>query len=392
MEWKTVTAEQFCTRVTDGTHDSPKRQEVGRYLITSKHLSGSDIDFSSAYKISEEDYQKIIVRSNVEQYDILFSMIGTIGNTYRVTEEAVDYAVKNMAIFKFGGNKGDSSWFYYWLKSPQAQAYISQMQAGSTQGYLTLATLRSFPVAVPDHATQDKIVAILSSLDDKIENNNRINRNLEAQAQALFKSWFVDFEPWGGTMPEDWKEGNLGDIVTVKRGGSPRPIQDYLSDKGYKWLKISDATAEASPFISHIVEHIKEEGLSKTVFIKQGSLVLSNSATPGLPKFVDLDTCIHDGWLYFPQSYFSNEYLYLLFQRERSYLLSQGNGSVFTNLKTDIVKNLSVIIPSEDVLNSFQQIVGGVFMEILNNQRESSRLATLRDTLLPKLMKGEIAL
>ena len=257
---------------------------------------------------------------------------------------------------------------------------------------IVLKDFKQVDIFIPDMDTQRRIAAILSSLDDKIENNNRINRNLEAQAQALFKSWFVDFEPWGGKMPEDWREGTLGDIVTVKRGGSPRPIQHYLSDKGYRWLKISDATAEASPFISHIVEHIKEEGLNKTVFIKQGSLVLSNSATPGLPKFVDLDTCIHDGWLYFPQSYFSNEYLYLLFQRERLYLLSQGNGSVFTNLKTEIVKNLSVTIPSKDVLNSFQKIIGRVFLEILNNQRENTRLAALRNTILPKLMKGEIVL
>ena len=282
----------------------------------------------------------------------------------------------------------DFDFLYYVL----CNTNISSAVTGAVQMKVSQKNLLNIELPLPPIETQRRIAAILSSLDDKIENNNRINRNLEAQAQALFKSWFVDFEPWGGTMPEDWKEGTLGDIVTVKRGGSPRPIQDYLSDKGYRWLKISDATAEASPFISHIVEHIKEEGLSKTVFIKQGSLVLSNSATPGLPKFVDLDTCIHDGWLYFPQSYFSNEYLYLLFQRERSYLLSQGNGSVFTNLKTDIVKNLSVTIPSEDVLNSFQQIVGRVFMEILNNQRESHRLAALRDTLLPKLMRGEITL
>lgn len=287
----------------------------------------------------------------------------------------------------FKGN--NPKYLYYLIKTLPLASF------GGGSAVPTLNRNHIHPLEVlhtPDKNAQDKIVSILSALDAKIENNNRINANLEAQAQALYKSWFVDFEPWGGKMPEDWKEGTLGEIVSVKRGGSPRPIQDYLSDKGYRWLKISDATAEASPFISHIVEHIKEEGLNKTVFIKQGSLVLSNSATPGLPKFVDLDTCIHDGWLYFPLSYFSNEYLYLLFQRERPYLLSQGNGSVFTNLKTDIVKNLFVIIPAERVLNSFQQIVGKVFTEILNNQRESAHLAALRDTLLPKLMKGEIEL
>lgn len=103
--WKTYMALEFCLNVTDGTHDSPKPKSVGHYLITSKHLQNNTIDFSSAYRISEEDYLKIIKRSAVVQHDILFSMIGTIGNTVRVKEAEVDYAVKNMAIFKMGGNQ-----------------------------------------------------------------------------------------------------------------------------------------------------------------------------------------------------------------------------------------------------------------------------------------------
>jgi type I restriction enzyme S subunit len=114
-----------------------------------------------------------------------------------------------------------------------------------------------------------------------------------------FLSWFVDFEPWGGVMPDDWQEGALGQFVDIKRGGSPRPIQEFLSDTGFRWLKISDATSLQTPFVLEIKEHIKESGLGKTVSLKSGSLVLSNSATPGIPKILGVDTCIHDGWLYF---------------------------------------------------------------------------------------------
>ena len=124
-----------------------------------------------------------------------------------------------------------------------------------------------------------------------------LNDNLQQQAQALFKAWFVDYIPWNGNSPE-WEQGVLSDYVTVKRGGSPRPIQEYLSDSGYRWLKISDVTSLQTPFITSIAEHIKESGTNKTVFLKSGCLVLSNSATPGIPKILDLDSCIHDGWLY----------------------------------------------------------------------------------------------
>ena len=191
-------------------------------------------------------------------------------------------------------------------------------------------------------------------------------------------------------MPEDWKVGKLGDFIEIKRGGSPRPIQEYLAPNGLNWLKISDATAETSPYILEIKEHIKPEGLNKTVFLKKGSLVLSNSATPGIPKFLDIDTCIHDGWLYFPSSLFSNEYLFLLFNHIRKDLISLGNGSVFTNLKTDILRNFKAILPTKEVIQRFDSIVSSIFISIKRSREEIATLTNLRDALLPKLMSGEI--
>ena len=184
-EWTKYTAQEFCVNVTDGTHDSPKPTEVGHYLITSKHLQNNSIDFSSAYKISEEDYLKVIKRSAVVQHDILFSMIGTIGNTVRVKDSTVDYAVKNMAIFKMGGDEIKSKWLYYWLKSFSAKEYISSRLAGSTQSYLTLDTLRNFPVFAPAENKMKLITSILSSIDDKIELNRQINDNLACITQNI---------------------------------------------------------------------------------------------------------------------------------------------------------------------------------------------------------------
>ena len=207
---------------------------------------------------------------------------------------------------------------------------------------------------------------------------------------ALFKSCFIDLEPFDRKVPKTWINGVLGDFVEIKRGGSPRPIQNFLSDSGFHWLKISDATGISSPFINEIKEYIIEAGLKKTVYLKSGSLVLSNSATPGLPKILDIDTCIHDGWLYFPSSKFSIEYLYLYFKHIRDNLISLGNGSVFTNLKTDILKNYPTYLPTEDVLKKFDGLVQPIFSMILSKTREIKRLAEIRDTLLPKLMSGEL--
>ena len=278
----------------------------------------------------------------------------------------------------------------YYLRNPHFRLHFQAFSGSmSTRASLTNEALLGLTVKLPPLPTQQKIAAILSSLDDKIELNNKINTNLEQQVQALFKNWFVDFEPFGGKMPEGWKIGKLGDFVDIKRGGSPRPIQKFLSDEGYRWLKISDVTSLSAPFVLNIAEHIKEEGLSKTVFLKAGSLVLSNSATPGIPKILDLDTCIHDGWLYFPKSQLSNEYLYLFFKEIRPQLLNLGNGSIFTNLKTDILKNFEISLPSIETLSKFQNIIKPIFEKVLTTQREIKQLETLRDTLLPKLMKRE---
>ena len=180
MSWSTVRADQFCTLITDGTHDSPKPQQSGWKLITSKHLKGHYIDFDSANWISEADYLKVISRSAVEQWDILFSMIGTIGNIYLEKNPHVEYACKNMGIFKFSGNKENALWMYYYLKSPQAKAYIQTHLRGSTQSYVPLGSLRDMPVPVPPQSVRNEIIAILSPIDEKIECNNAINDNLAA--------------------------------------------------------------------------------------------------------------------------------------------------------------------------------------------------------------------
>ena len=243
---------------------------------------------------------------------------------------------------------------------------------------------------VPPIVIQNRIVTILNCLDRKIELNNKINENLERQAEAIFKAWFIAFEPWNGKKPCEWVDAPLGSFVEIKRGGSPRPIQDFLSDTGLRWLKISDVTSLTSPYILDIKEHIKLEGLRKTVHLNAGELVLSNSATPGIPKILDVDSCIHDGWLYFPKSQLSKYWLYLFFKHIRQELILLGNGSIFTNLKTDILKAFPVTKADEKTLYAFEKLIKPLFETMLNADRESKRLTALRDALLPKLMSGEI--
>jgi type I restriction enzyme S subunit len=269
---------------------------------------------------------------------------------------------------------------------------VENMGSGTTFKEVSGSVMKQIEVFIPtDKAEQQAIAKILGVLDDKIENNAQINHHLEQIAQAIFKSWFVDFEPFRGKQPSEWQESMLGDYVKIKRGGSPRPIQDFLSDTGLRWLKISDVTALQTPFVLEIKEHIKEAGLKKTVFLNSGTLVLSNSATPGIPKILCVDTCIHDGWLYFPKSHFSNEFLYLFFKHIRQDLVALGNGSVFTNLKTDILKMFPMTVPDKVTLRLFDETIIPIFRRMENCTRESVQIGDLRDSLLPRLMSGELS-
>lgn len=284
----------------------------------------------------------------------------------------------------------ENEFIFYWLLSQKDYLMAKVGVTGIGAGKFDLDFLQKLMIPIPSERERKSIVGFASSISEKIRCNAKVNDNLQQQAQALFKSWFLNYEPWDGTAPNSWLHGKLGDYANIKRGGSPRPIQEYLSDSGLRWLKISDVTGLQTPFIIDIKDHIIEEGLKKTVFLKAGSLVLSNSATPGIPKILDVDSCIHDGWLYFPESRFSNEYLYLYFKYIRQQLVNLSNGSVFNNLKTDILKGYPTILPDEETLQRFDGIIKPIFLQMQNLTRESHDLMDLRDTILPRLMSGEL--
>ena len=290
------------------------------------------------------------------------------------------------AIVAVANESSDSHCLAYLLSTMS----LGRLSAQSAQPGLSVKTLSKQEIYLPPLEKQKQVVEVLGRIDAKIEANAKLNGYLAELAQTLYNDWFRDFGHWGGRMPSHWESGVLGDYVSVKRGGSPRPIQEYLSNEGLHWLKIADVSGVNGPYILEIKEHIKEEGLRKTVHLEPGSLVLSNSATPGIPKILSIGTCIHDGWLYFPQSEFTNEWLYCYFLNIRQELVRMANGSVFQNLKTDIVKDFEIIRPDDETLDSFQKIIAPLFGLMEACQQESKQLAALRDALLPKLMSGEI--
>ena len=351
-------------------------------------------------------FQKNILKYEIREYkggtkfrngDTLLARItpclenGKTGFIDFLDENEVAFGSTEYIILREKNEVTDKNFIYYLsISEGFRNLAIKSMSGTSGRQRVQIDALLEAEIFLPPLIIQKKIAKILSNIDSKIELNNKINNNLEKQAQLIFKSWFVDFEPFKDLEVLSWKKDILGNLVTIRRGSSPRPIQNYLSKNGFNWLKISDVSNLTSPFVFETQEKIKEEGLKKTVLLSSGDLVVSNSATPGIPKILNTHCCIHDGWLYFTNSIFSNEFLYLFFKYKKNELVTFGNGSVFTNLKTDILKNIEIFIPPKEILNEFNKIIKPIFKMILSSSQEVNKLINLKNYLLPKLMNGEI--
>lgn len=176
-------------------------------------------------------------------------------------------------------------------------------------------------------------------------------------------------------MNSEWKSCKIGDVVSVRRGSSPRPIKDFIVDEGMPWVKISDATTDQTRFINSTKEFIKKEGVKDSVLVNPGDLIVSNSATPGLPKFMNIQACVHDGWLVFDEyDGVLKDYLYYYFIVVRERLVNQANGSVFKNLKTDIVRDFDINLPSIETQQKIVQILSQIDEKIEYNIRINQNL------------------
>ena len=303
--------------------------------------------------------------------------------------------------------------YYFWQNVYNHGAFFNF--EGKTSGIKNLQldnALSAIDIEYLPLEKQNQIVASLASIDEKIKVNRQINDNLEAMAKQLYDYWFVQFDfpneegkPYkssGGAMvwneklkreiPQGWDSSMLQSICTIKRGASPRPIDDFMdeSHKGMPWVKISDATNSNSPFMTTIKEHIILDGVPKSVKVIPNTLIVSNSATPGIPKFIQIEACVHDGWLVltdYQEIY--KYYLYYVIKMIRHNLLHIASGSIFKNLKKDYLKEFICITPSTEILSKYHNLVKPIMQEILLLQRDTEVLTKQRDELLPLLMNGQ---
>lgn len=420
--WQQKRLDEVCKLVTDGTHDSPKETENGFPLVTGKSIKGRNIDFSSAYNISREDHLKVIARSKAERHDLLFANIGnSIGDLVRVNTDR-DFSIKNLALFKPDLGVVHPRYLEYYFFSTRVQSYIKNSTRGSAQPFIGLASLRAFPVAVPPMEEQKYIAKLLGDIDDKISINTETNQTLEQMAQAIFKSWFVDFDPVKakmngeqpegmdaaaaalfpdklveselGLIPEGWEIKPIKDLCSkVQNGGTPkRSESSYWDDGDIPWLTSGEVRQS---IITSVENRITQLGLDKSSakwVPELSTLVALYGATAGEVSLTSIPLTTNQAVCALMPKKEHQWYNYLQLKSRVAELAGKAVGSAQQNISKGLVESTEVLSVPESLLEAFNAQVENLFKLRICNLQESVELANLRDTLLPKLLSGEIEL
>ena len=318
---------------------------------------------------------------------ILFSSRAPIGYVAIAANElCTNQGFKSIVVNK---EIADNIFIYYLLI--YNRDYIAGLGSGTTFMEVSGKTMSEIQVSLPPLPVQKHIANILSSLDDKIELNRRINDNLEQQAQALFKSWFVDFEPWGGKMPNDWKEGKLGELCTCLLGGTPSREKKEYWNGDIPWIN----SGEVNKFrIVAGSENITKLGMQKSatkLLPKKTTVIAITGATLGQVSLLEIDACANQSVIgILENDLFPYEYIYPLITNNIQKIILNQTGGAQQHINKENVESHSVIIPTARTMEKYKNIQAPLFEFIAKNCFESARLAQLRDTLLPKLMSGEL--
>ena len=379
-EWKEVKLGDVGKIVGGATPSTRNPQNYGGVIpwITPKDLSINKerfIEFGER-NISEQGLNSCSAKM-LPKGSILFSSRAPIG--YVAIAHTSLCTNQGFKSFVPDTEKMDSMFSYYLLKHNSEN--IANLGSGTTFMEVSGKVMSDFIVNIPDLLTQQEIAGILSSLDAKIETNNKLNEKLEEMAQAIFKSWFVDFEPFKdkpfheteiGYIPQIFESGVLGDLCTFKRG---------------KGLLSKDAIFGNVPVIAGGMKPACYHNIANT---KAPVVTVSGSgANAGYTQIHNVDVWASD--CSFIDSNCENlYYVYCFLSRRPKLLRHSQTGAAQPHVKPADIHRFQVVIPTKDVINEFQQIVKPLFDRIGMNKKENDRLASLRDTLLPRLMSGEL--
>ena len=399
MEWKEVTLGEVSSKIGDGLHGTPKYDDEGSYyFINGNNLNcGKIIIKDDTKRVGIEEFVKN--QKELNEQTILVSINGTIGNVAKYNNEPC--ILGKSACYINVIKEVDKEFIYYILTSANFKRNITNEATGTTIKNVSLKQMREYKFNIPCNlADQRRIASILSSLDRKIELNNKINADLEEMAQAIFKNWFVNFEPFKdgkfvdselGMIPEGWKVGTLGDFCKCLLGGTPSRSKEEYWNGDVNWIN----SGEINKFrILEASEKITELGLSKSatkLLPKKTTVLAITGATLGQVSLLEIDTCANQSVIgVLENAEVPYEYIYPFIKDRIEMLIQHQTGGAQQHINKDNVESLIFLLPAKNVLENYISLVGPMYKRIESQCFENLYLSSLRDTLLPRLMSGEL--
>ena len=380
-EWNTSAIANICKVVTDGSHTSPKSVSHGKYMVSVKDFTPYGFDFNGCRQISFADYEKLKSSGCVPQKgDILIGKDGA-----RYFEDIIIYnqdeapaLLSSIAILRCDEEKVIPEYLYYLRKTPSFKKEVKDNYgSGSAIPRIILKDFKRMKVEYPSIEKQRQIVSILHDLDAKIFNNQKVNDNLEQQAKELFRAWFVEFIPFGGTMPSDWHFRTLGESTEMSAGGDKPKILSSIQTEKCTYPVYSNGLSDEGLYGYTDAPKIKDESVTVSARGTIGFVCLRHIPYVPIVRLVTLIPL---------RKLMSAKYLYLYLKQ----CDISGTGTTQQQLTEPDFRKTEILIPSKDVMDQFTKTVTPLFDTIWSNQEQNRKLASLRDILLPKLMSGEI--
>ena len=390
-EWETFILGDLCQITSSKRIFAEEYVNVGIPFYRSREVIEKALgeDITLDLFIPKERYYEIKKSFGAPQKgDILISSVGNrSGIPYLVKGDEGDFYFKdgNVIWFKDFNNKLNSKYLSYWLKSSLGQNALDSIMIGSAQKALTIIGISGLSITLPHISVQEHIADVLSSLDDKIEVNRRMNATLESMARAVFREMIKDGEG---------EEETIGDVVMIVGGSTPSTTNPSFWDDGdINWATPKDLAPLQSPFLLETNSWITELGLQEisSGLLPAGTVLLSSRAPIGYLAITQIPVAINQGFIAIKcTEEVPNYYILNWLKENMEEIIGRANGTTFLEISKSNFRPMKIIVSPPEKMKTFVQTVEPLYQKIVANLKESRTLASLRDSLLPKLMRGEV--
>ncbi|MEK7466239.1 MAG: restriction endonuclease subunit S [Planctomycetota bacterium] len=417
--WTWRRLDDACDGVFDCPHSTPCLVDAGPFVVRSQDIITGVFRTEKAARVSEETYKERTSRVVPARGDLLYSREGTyFGIAAEVPEQTRLCLGQRMVLIRPKPGVVDFRFLSRWLNSPIMASHIHGYRDGTVAERLNLPTIRALPVLLPPLLEQRAIAHILGTLDDKIELNRRMNETLEAMARALFKSWFVDFDPVRakaegrnpglpqpiadlfpdsfedselGDIPRGWRKSTIGREAMTLLGGTPSRDEPSYWGGDIPWIN----SGKANEFrIVEPSEFITRKGLecSATKSLPLRTTVIAiTGATLGQVSLTEIETCANQSVVgVIGSDTLPNEYVYFWVKENITPLIAGQTGGAQQHINKNNVNDLPLLCPTANAIASYLAVARPIFDRIKTCCLSTLSLAALRDALLPKLVSGQL--